>query len=475
MNFETVIGIEIHLELKTKTKMFSNSKVDFNDAPNTNVNEIDLALPGTLPTVNKEAVRMALRACKALNCTIDPLIKFDRKNYYYSDLPKGYQITQQFYPIGSNGYIMVPYQGKEVKIRINRIHMEEDTAKQLHTDNGTYIDYNRAGTPLIEVVSEADIRDGEMAASYINELKNIFYYLGISDCKMEQGSLRCDVNVSIRPYGVDYFGTKVEIKNVNSINYIQKAIESEVKRQESVILSNQKIIQSTWRYDEKNRKNILMRLKEGSVDYRFFPEPNILPIRLSEDFVGQVINNLPQLPKERLNQYLDNGLTLIESNILVNNKELGDYFNQVVEIYPNYKSVCNWVIGDFLNGLNKNNMDITKCLIQPQNLANLIKLVDDKDISGKQGKEVLTKIYDGSDALSLVEKMGIKQNSNVDYICKVIEDVLKENEQSINDYHSGKDKALGFLIGKVMKITKGQVNPALTNKLMIEALNKYQS
>ena len=330
MNYETIIGIEIHCELKTKTKMFSSAPVAFGEVANTCTNEIDLGHPGTLPCVNKEAVRLAVKACTAMNCTIDPLVKFDRKNYYYSDLPKGYQITQQFHPIGRNGCVTIETENGTKDIRINRIHMEEDTAKQFHSDAGTLIDFNRAGTPLIEIVSEADMRSGAEAAAYVEKLRTLLYYLGVSDVKMEEGSMRCDVNVSIRPVGSETFGTKTEVKNLNSISNVQKAIDAEVERQIALVEAGEKVEQATRRYDETQKTTILMRKKEGSVDYKFFPEPNIFPIRLSDAWIKDIQDNMEELPDARKARYMsENGLSDYDAGVLVANRELSDFYDAV--------------------------------------------------------------------------------------------------------------------------------------------------
>ena len=345
MKYETVIGIEIHCELKTKTKMFSSAPVAFGEVANTCVNEVDLGHPGTLPCVNKEAVRLAVKAATALRCEIDPLVKFDRKNYYYSDLPKGFQITQQFHPIGRNGCITIETEDGKKDIRINRIHMEEDTAKQFHSDAGTLIDFNRAGTPLVEIVSEADMRSGSEAAAYVEKLRTLLYYLGVSDVKMEEGSMRCDVNVSIRPVGSTAFGTKTEVKNLNSISNVQKAIDAEVERQIQLVENGEKVEQATRRYDETQKTTILMRKKEGNVDYKFFPEPNITPIRLSDEWISEIQENMEELPDERKARYMgQNELSAYDADVLVSNRELSDFYDEVIKHTKAYKKAANWVI-----------------------------------------------------------------------------------------------------------------------------------
>lgn len=473
MNFEVIIGIEIHCELKTQTKMFSGARVSFAAQPNTCVNEIDLGHPGVLPALNQQGVAYALRACMAMNCEIDPLVRFDRKNYYYSDLPKGYQITQQFHPIGQHGYVEIDVDGVKKKVRINRIHMEEDTAKQTHTDEGTYIDFNRAGTPLIEIVTEADLRSGKEAAAYVEKLRLMLYYLGISDVRMEEGSLRCDVNISLRPWGVDYFGTKSEIKNLNSISNVQKAIESEIERQSKILLAGGQIEQATRRYDEATKSTVLMRKKEGTVDYKYFPEPNILPVRLGDDFLQQVRETLPELPEVREQKYQEvYGLSAYDASILVANKEVSDYYNKVVAHTNEYKLAANWVISEVNAMLNKEGIEIKDTKLNPVELATMITMIKDGEISGKQAKVVFEEIWNGKSTKEVIEEKGMKQVSDVSAIIAIINQVLDANGQSIEDFKNGKDRAVGFLVGQVMKASKGQANPAMTNKLLVEELKK---
>lgn len=473
MKYDVVIGLEIHLELKTKTKMFSNAPVGFAQEANTACNEVDIALPGTLPTVNKEAVKKAIQACTALHLNIDPLVKFDRKNYYYSDLPKGFQITQQFHPIGSNGYIDLNVDGEEKRIRINRIHMEEDTAKQYHLQNETLIDFNRAGTPLVEIVSEPDMSSGKDARVYLETLRQILVYLDVSDAKMEEGSMRCDVNISLKPKGSSVLGTKVEIKNLNSISNVEKAIEYEIKRQQEAIENNEPIIQSTRRFDEATKTTILMRKKEGAVDYKYFPEPNIFPIHLDPTWIKDIQNHLPELPQARYERYVkDYGLNDYDAGILIENRELGNYFEKVCEHTKAIKQACNWLIGELQANLTKASCSIENSPISPIHLAQLVDLIENKTISGKQGKQVLELMMDGSDPLSIVEAKGMKQLSDSSAILDLVNEVLDANPQSIIDFKNGKDRAVGFLVGQVMKKSKGQANPAMTSQMVKEALEK---
>ena len=473
MKYETVIGIEIHCELKTKTKMFSSAPVAFGEVANTCVNEVDLGHPGTLPCVNKEAVRLAVKAATALRCDIDPLVKFDRKNYYYSDLPKGFQITQQFHPIGRNGCITIETEDGKKDIRINRIHMEEDTAKQFHSDAGTLIDFNRAGTPLVEIVSEADMRSGSEAAAYVEKLRTLLYYLGVSDVKMEEGSMRCDVNVSIRPVGSTAFGTKTEVKNLNSISNVQKAIDAEVERQIQLVENGEKVEQATRRYDETQKTTILMRKKEGNVDYKFFPEPNITPIRLSDEWISEIQENMEELPDERKARYMgQNELRAYDADVLVSNRELSDFYDEVIKHTKAYKKAANWVIVELSAALNKANIKPADNPCKAEYLADMINMVEAQEISGKQAKVVFEEIMKGKDPKKVVEEKGMKQMSDASELLAMINTVLDNNPQSIEDFKNGKDRAVGFLVGQVMKASKGQANPAMTNKLIQEELKK---
>lgn len=471
MKYDVVVGLEIHLELKTKTKMFSGAPYAFKDQANHDTSEIDLAHPGTLPCVNKEAVKKAIQACVAFNLTIDPLIKFDRKNYYYSDLPKGYQITQQFHPIGRQGYIEIFVDGKYKKIRINRIHMEEDTAKQFHLYDETLIDYNRAGVPLIELVSEPDMTNGQEASLYLEKLRQTLDYLEVSDVKMEEGSMRCDVNVSIKPKGSSVLGTKVEIKNLNSISNVRMAIDYEVQRQKECIESNEEIVQETRRFDEKSQTTVSMRKKEGSVDYKYFPEPNIFPIRLSEEFIKNIQDNMPELPDAKFKRYVDEyKLSEYDANVIIANKALCAYFEKTMQKTNNAKLVSNMLSSELAGILAKNNYSFEDCPIDSDNFAKLITMLEAKEISNNQAKEILGLMLDGGDPKAIADQKGFKQVSNEDEILKLVISVLDDNPQSIEDFKNGKDRALGFLVGQVMKRSKGQANPKLASELVAREL-----
>lgn len=471
MEYNVTIGIEIHCQLKTDTKMFSGAPTSFGRKANTCVNEIDLGMPGTLPEVNKEAVKKAIMACTAFHMTIDPLVKFDRKNYYYSDLAKGFQITQQFHPIGRNGYVVINTPQGEKKIRIERIHMEEDTAKQYHLSKVSLLDFNRADTPLIEIVSKPDMTNGQEAEAYVEALRQTLYYIGVSDCKMEEGSMRCDVNVSIAPKGADHLGTKNEIKNINSISNIGKAVDYEVERQKKLLEAGDVVHQETRRFDDKTGTTILMRRKEGNVDYKFFPEPNIFPIRLDSKWIADIQAHMPELPEARRARYQkEYGLSDHDIDILIANKEMSEFFEETMKYARNAKAVCNWLLSDISAWLNKHEKTIDNCDLKPQNLAKLVSLIDAGEVSNAQAKKLVDDLMAGKDPQKSAEEKGLRQVSDTGAIEKMVTEVLDSNPQAIEDFKNGKDRAVGFLVGQVMKKSRGQANPGMVNKMVRDAL-----
>ena len=473
MEFEAVIGLEIHVETKTISKMFSCGPVSFGADPNTNVNIVDMAFPGTMPRVNKQAVINAIRVSNALHMAIDDTVMFERKNYFYSDLPKGYQITQQFRPIGSNGYLIIQTSQGEKKIGIERLHMEEDTCKQLHSWDFSLLDYNRAGIPLIEIVSRPEMRSGEEAAKYVEKIRSIVSFLDVSDGKMEEGSLRCDVNISLREKGTEKFGTKVEIKNLNSLANIQKAIDFEISRQ-SIILDYGGIIeQETRRFDEGSKETVLMRVKTDAVDYKYFTEPNIAPIKLSKDFIEEAIKTSPELAEVKLERYKKLGLNEYDSSLLISNKETSNYFDSGLSSGCNPKLLANWVIGDVQSYLNKNEIEIKDFPVSASRLGELIKLVEKGEVSNKQARDVFAKMIEsGKDASLLIKELGLSQVSNEEDLKAIISEIIDANPQVVSDYKAGKDRAIGFVVGQVMKKTQGKANPALANKLVLEEINR---
>ncbi|MBM7553424.1 Asp-tRNA(Asn)/Glu-tRNA(Gln) amidotransferase subunit GatB [Thalassobacillus pellis] len=475
MNFETVIGLEVHVELKTNSKIFSPSPNMFGDEPNTNVNPIDLGYPGVLPVLNEEAVNFAMKAAMALNCDIATDTKFDRKNYFYPDNPKAYQISQFDQPIGENGYIEIEVDGVKKRIGITRLHLEEDAGKLTHSDDGySLVDYNRQGTPLVEIVSEPDIRSPQEAYAYLEKLKNIIQYTGVSDCKMEEGSLRCDANLSLRPIGQEEFGTKTELKNLNSFSYVQKGLEFEEKRQAQVLLSGGEILQETRRYDEQTKETILMRVKEGSDDYRYFPEPDLVPLYIDEAWKERVRSQIPELPDARKKRYIENlELPEYDAMVLTNNKAMSDFFEETIEHGADIKQASNWLMGEVSAHLNKQQKEFDELALTPESLAKMIKLLEDGTISSKIAKKVFAELVEkGGDPEKIVKDKGLVQISDEGQLTEIITKILDNNQQSIEDYKNGKDRALGFLVGQVMKETKGQANPPMVNKILLAEMEK---
>ena len=475
MNFEAVIGLEIHVEMKTKSKMFSASPNSFSRNPNTEITPFDMAYPGTMPLVNKQAVVNAIRVANALHMTIDPLVRFDRKNYFYSDLPKGFQITQQFHPIGRDGYLDVKGKNGETKrIRIERIHMEEDTCKQLHFADYSLLDYNRAGVPLVEIVSLPDMRNGTEAMHYVEAIRNIVLYSGTSDGKMEEGSLRCDVNVSIRPYGSEEFGTKVELKNLNSTKNIETALDYEIARQSACLLSGVPVQQETRRFDEASGKTVLMRVKTDAVDYKYFPEPNIVPIRLSEEFVQKAIDTCPELYDAKKARYVSAGLSETDADILLANMDMALYFEKAIAKNEKLaKVIANFLIVEANSYLNKNGISMKEFPLPPETLDEIASMQND-GYTHKQCADIFFYCLEnnvGAEEARLAKHIE-KQVSDDGAVLGFVSAVLDANPQSVADFKAGKDRAKGFLIGQVMKVAKGKVNPAAVAKVMAEELAK---
>lgn len=474
MNFETVIGLEVHVELKTDSKIFSSAPNHFGAEPNTNTTVIDLGYPGVLPVVNKKAVEFAMKACMALNCEVATLTKFDRKNYFYPDNPKAYQISQFDKPIGEHGWIEIEVNGEKKKIGITRIHMEEDAGKLTHGNGYSLVDYNRQGTPLVEIVSEPDIRTPEEAYAYLEKLKSIIQYTGVSDCKMEEGSLRCDANISLRPVGQKEFGTKTELKNLNSFNFVRKGLEYEEKRQAEVLRAGGEIQQETRRYDEATNTTVLMRVKEGSEDYRYFPEPDLMDIYIDEDWKTRVRAEIPELPDVRKKRYIEElGLPSYDANVLTVTKEMADFFEAAVQEGADAKQASNWVMGEVSGYLNAEGKELHEVPLTPQGLAGMIKLIENGTISSKIAKTVFKELIEnGGDAEKIVKEKGLVQISDEGALLKIISEIIDANPQSVEDFKGGKEKAKGFLVGQIMKATKGQANPPLVNKLLVQELNK---
>ncbi len=477
--YETVIGLEVHVELKTKTKIFCSCPTEFGGEENTHVCPVCLGLPGVLPVLNKRVLEFAVRAGLALNCEVAGFSKFDRKNYFYPDLPKAYQVSQYDLPICKGGRLEIEAEGKKKTIGITRIHMEEDAGKLLHS--GTTIassdyslaDYNRTGVPLIEIVSEPDMRSSQEARAYLEKLKIILEYIDVSDVKMEQGSLRCDANISLRPIGVEEFGTRAEIKNMNSFKALQKAVEYEVERQAEILNEGGSIVQETRSWDEEKGVTVSMRSKEEAHDYRYFPEPDLVPIVVEPAWVEELRNSLPELPDERKGR-LVNVLDLSEydAGIITGSRALAEYFDRVVACYEEPKTAANWLNGEFLRLLNAQGLEVTESKIDPEDFAALLRYIADGKISGKIAKEVFAQMFaEGEKPGEIIKRKGLMQISDEGALSAVVEKIVAGNPKSVEDYKAGKEKAIGFLVGQVMKETKGQANPGLVNKLLQERLD----
>ncbi len=474
MSFETVIGLEVHVELKTKSKIFSSSPNAFGNEPNENINPKDLGYPGTLPVLNEEAVNFGMKAAMALNCQIADDMIFDRKHYFYPDNPAAYQISQDKQPLAEHGWIEIEVDGVRKKIGIERIHLEEDAGKLTHGEDGSYVDYNRQGTPLIEIVSDPDIRSPEEAYAYLDKLKSIIQYTGVSDVRMEEGSLRCDANISLRPVGQREFGTKTELKNLNSFAFVRSGLEYEEKRQAKVLSSGGIIEQETRRYDEKSKKTILMRIKGDADDYRFFPDPDLVPIEISEAWKERIKASIPELPDERKQRYMNElDLPAYDAGVLTATKEMADFFEETIKHNADVKQVSNWMMGDLSAYMNKHLKEIKDVAISPEALAKMIHLIQKGTISSKIGKQVFADLVEhGGDPEEIVKEKGLVQISDEGQLREIIGKVLDENVQSVADFKDGKGKALGFLVGQTMKATKGQANPQMVNQILKEEIEK---
>lgn len=474
MNYETVIGLEVHVELKTESKMFSPSAAHFGAEPNTNTNVIDFGYPGVLPKMNRRGIEFAIKAALALNCEINPVQHFDRKNYFYPDNPKAFQTTQLWQPIGENGWIEIEVNGETKKIRIERLHLEEDAGKNIHGAGDSLVDLNRQGTPLLEIVSEADMRSPEEAYAYLEKIREIIRFTGVSDVKMEEGSMRCDANISLRPYGQKEFGTKNELKNLNSFNYVRKGLAYEEKRQAQVLNAGGVIEQATRRYDENTGKTQLMRVKEGAADYRYFPEPDLPPFTVADAWLEEIQATLPEMPADRRKRYVDTyELPEYDAQILTQTLEMSDFFDAAVKAGADPKQASNWLMGEVNAYMNDNEKDLDQIGLTPESLAEMIGLIEDGTISSKQAKKVFKALADkGGSAKEVVEAEGLVQLSDPAQLLPLITEILDNNQQSIDDYKAGKKKATGFLVGQIMKATKGQANPQVVNQLLTEELDK---
>jgi aspartyl-tRNA(Asn)/glutamyl-tRNA(Gln) amidotransferase subunit B len=477
-NFETVIGLEVHVQLDTDSKIFCSCSTEFGSEPNTNTCPVCLGLPGTLPVLNKKAVDYLVMTGLALNCEIATYSKFDRKNYFYPDLPKAYQISQYDLPLAKNGHIEVETEEGTHEIGITRIHLEEDAGKLIHEgsidkSSGSLVDYNRTGVPLAEIVSEPDIRTPAQAREYLNYLKKTLEYLGVSDCNMEEGSLRCDANISLRARGDKEFGTKVELKNMNSFKAIEKALAYEQKRQRQMIDAKEEIVQETRTWDEDKGKTISMRGKEEANDYRYFPEPDLVPLEINEEWKNEIKEELPELPAVRKKRFIkDYELPEYDADVLTDSRELADLFEECVAEYKDPKEVSNWIMGEFLRLVNEEKMEVADTKITGPLLGKMLKMMEEDVISSKIAKTVFEEMfYTGKDPEEIVEEKGLKQISDEDKLESLVEQIIEDNPDVIEDIRNGKDKAIGYLVGQVMKETKGKANPQMVNKMFKDKIN----
>jgi aspartyl-tRNA(Asn)/glutamyl-tRNA(Gln) amidotransferase subunit B len=473
MKYEMIIGLEIHVELGTKSKIFCSCSTQFGSKPNSNVCPVCLGMPGVLPVLNERVVEYAIKAGLALNCEIAKYSKMDRKNYFYPDLPKAYQVSQFDFPLCLNGYLDITTNKETTRIGITRIHIEEDAGKLIHAQDGTLIDYNRCGVPLIEIVTEPDIRSAEQAVEFAKSVRNILLYAGVSDCKMQEGSMRFDVNLSIREQGRKEFGTRTEMKNLSSFKMLQKAIEYEYKRQVKAVKNNEKIIQQTRRWDETNNESVVLRSKENAHDYRYFPEPDLLPIILNDEIIEEIRYNMPELPKAKKKRYISElALSEYDADVLTSNSELCSFYENILNEFNDPKTAANWVSVELMALMNQKDVSIEDILINPSNMAQLLNNINDGKISGKMAKGILLEMFEtGKNANEIIKSKGLYQISDTAELEKIIDQVLKSNPASIADYKAGKQKALGFLVGQVMRLTKGTANPKSVNEILISKLN----
>ena len=471
--YKTVIGLEVHCELKSNSKNFSSARNGFSDIPNSNVSVVDMGMPGILPVVNKEAVRNSIKMALAMNCEIPKYLTFERKNYFYPDLPKGYQITQFKHPIGTNGYVMINVNGEDKKVLIHDTHLEEDTTSMDHYNDYSLLDYNRCGVPLLETVTEPCLNSADEAVAFLEGLRSIFLYTDTSYAHSDKGQIRCDVNVSLMKEDATELGTKVEIKNINSFSSVKAAILCEVARQTEVLNSGGIILQETRRYDETLNQTFTMRSKEDAIDYRYFTDPNLPPIKIEDDWVNEIKREIPKLHNERFSTYTkEYGINPKDANTIVREKKVSDFYEACVALLNEPVLISNWLTGDVMKYLNRDSLSIEESKLTPKMLTDLIRLITLGKINGKQGKEVLEKMMDtGKEADVLVSELGMTQISDESEIRKIINNILLENKNLIEDYKNGKN-VFGYIVGLIMKNTGGKANPVVTSKVLKEELDK---
>ena len=478
MNYEMIIGLEVHAQLKTKSKIFCSCPTEFGKPANENTCPICLGMPGVIPVLNKKAIQLAMRACLSTNCHIASVNRFARKNYFYPDLPKGYQISQFELPLGIDGHVNIQINGTKKKIGLTRIHMEEDAGKLIHGKNlgspgKSYVDFNRTGVPLVEIVSEPDLRSGEEAREYLTQLKSILDYAEVSDCNMEEGSLRCDANVSVRPEGQKEFGTRTETKNLNSFRFVQRAIEYEFNRQIKVLEQGDSIVQETRLYDSNKGVTFTMRSKEEAHDYRYFPEPDLVPVEISDEWIKETMDDLPELPEQKRERFVQSyNIPEYDAVVLTTSRNIADYYEKSVSLYPEPKEISNWIMGELLRQLKIDGRKIDKSPIKPEGLIALLKLIKEGTLSAKMAKTVFEEMYQSSkSATEIVAQKGLAQITDSSTIENLVDEILKINTGQVEQYKNGKEKVFGFLVGQIMKQSKGQADPALVNKLLKDRIN----
>lgn len=472
--YKVIIGLEVHCELKTNSKNFSSAKNTYTNLPNINVMPVDLGLPGILPVVNKEACKKALKTAMALNCTTPDEIIFDRKNYYYPDLPKGYQITQVTKPFGRNGHISFLVNGVEKTVDIHQLHLEEDTASLEHCTNYSLIDYNRSGIPLMEIVTEPCIYSADEAVRFLETLRNIFLYCEVSEAKSDKGQMRCDVNISLMKDTDTEFGTKVEMKNINAFTSVKAAIEYEIKRQTEILERGEKVIQETRRIDEDG-KTYSMREKVDAVDYKYYIEPNLAPVKITDEMKQEVKKEIPELEYSRVKRYIELGISISDAETLARDKFISNYFDELIENTTDLFTATNWMTIIILGSLNKLNIDIKNLFITPKMLGSLVDKVSNKELSSQLAKKILYEAMEKNiDPIEIIDKSNIKQISNEDELISIIKDILNENKEQVNEYLNGNEKVANFLVGKVMQKTNKQANPGTSLKLIKEELGRMK-
>jgi len=477
MDFEPVIGLEVHAQLKTKSKIFCGCSTAFGAPPNTNTCQVCLGMPGVLPVLNKKVVEYTMRMALATHCTITSPNRFARKNYFYPDLPKGYQISQFELPIAEHGWLEIETDGKKKRIGITRIHMEEDAGKLVHDEREplSYVDLNRTGVPLIEIVSEPDIRSPEEATAYLKKLHAILRYLDICDGNMQEGSFRCDANISLRPIDQRKFGTRTELKNMNSFRNVQRALEYEIRRQRDILLDGGKVLQETLLWDAERNITNSMRGKEEAHDYRYFPDPDLIPVVIDEGWIEATRKTLPELPLERKERFVaDLGLPEYDAEVLTSSKDLADYFEVALKVYPQAKKLSNWMMTELMRELKgEEGIDIEGCPISPENLGSLLAMIDKGTISGKIAKSVfMDMMATGKDAATLVKEKNLVQVSNESELLSIVREIIQTNPEQAADFRAGKTKLMGYFVGQLMQKTKGRANPKLANKLFSQELGK---